>query len=78
MIGAWKSEGGCPCWVKNCGAEAFVKWFERARMLGRAVVVMDSKKFCMSMIRRAVLVLGAIVITWASSCVDVECLEMLM
>lgn len=47
-----------PCWVKMMGARVEVKCVIRRMMLGSAVVVMDSKKFCMSITTRAVL--GAI------------------
>ena len=36
------------------------KWVVRRRMLGRAVVVMEAKTFCMSITRRAVVMMFAV------------------
>ena len=60
---SWFLKGGfssallCPCCVKMSGREDDLKCVIRERMLGRARVVMGAKKACMSIMRRAVVML---------------------
>lgn len=56
--GVISSEGGCPCWVKIVGRERDWKWEMRVVTFLREVVVMEAKWFCMSIIRRAVVILA--------------------
>ena len=56
----------CPCGVNMMGSERDLKWDVRVRMLGRAVVVMERKKCCMSITRTAVAILtdGFVACCW--------------
>ena len=60
LKGGVSSDGEWPCWVRMRGRLVVWKWVHRVRMLGRAVLVMSRKMCCMSITRRAVVMVGGL------------------
>ena len=78
MYGGVSSAFEWPCWVKRRGRERALKWEISFRMLGRAVVVMERKTCCMSMTKRAVVILKGGKMCWGVRRVMVGIAEMLV